>query len=343
MSKSKPALVRLAELTPGQGGDFFVFLAEKNPGATRDGKPFFTCRFRDSSRVATAMIWSDTPWYPACDKEWQAGGFFKVRGQYQEHPTYGPQIEIQNIRAVNDEDKGAGFDPLDFVERTRFDVEAMFQELWSLAETHIADIPLRRLVLTLLERNSRQLKRIPATTRHFFPFAGGLLEHILSVTHTCIHLADKYAGHYDDLDPPINRDLVIAGAILHDIGRCAELNDNVVKPERTVPGHLLGHLLLGRDMVREAAKELGDVDAELVGLLEHLIVSHLNHPEWGSARLPMRPEVLIVHHADDLDAKVEMFARCLLRDKEPGPITARDPVLGKQLYKGRRGPAEDQP
>lgn len=336
MAKNKPQLVRLGELTSGQGGDFFAFLAEKQPGATREGKPFFTCRFRDRGRTVAAMIWSDTPWYAACEKEWGEGVFFKIRGQYQEHPTYGPQIEIQNIRPTTEEDRRDGFDPLDFVERTRFDVEEMYRELWALAETHIENMPLRRLVLTLLERNSRQLKRVPATLKHFFPFAGGLLEHILSVTHTCLHLADKYAGHYDELDPPLNRDLVIAGAILHDIGRCTELEEKAANPERTVAGHLMGHLVLGRDQVRDIARDLEDVDPELVQLLEHLILSHLNHPEWGSARLPMRPEVLIVHHADDLDAKVEMFARCLMRDKEPGPITARDPVLGKKLYKGKK-------
>jgi 3'-5' exoribonuclease len=334
MAKSKPPLVRLSELASGQAGDFFVLLTEKKPGATRDGKPFIQCRFRDLNRTVAAMIWSDTPWYASCRSDWAEGGFFKVRGQYQEHPTYGPQIDIQNIRPTTEDDLGQGFDPLDFVERSRFDVEAMYRELWALAETHIEDVPLRRLVLTLLERNSGQLKRLPATTKHFFPFAGGLLEHILSVTHTCIHLADKYAGHYDELEPPLNRDLVIAGAMLHDIGRCVELTDGL-QPERTVAGHLIGHTILGRDLVRDAAQQLGDVDPETVQLLEHLILSHLNHPEWGSPRLPMRPEVLIVHHADDLDAKVEMYARCLRRDKEPGAMTARDPVLGRMLYKGK--------
>src|SRR5687768_10115229 len=140
MPKTKPPLIRLSELAPGQGGDFFVLLAEKKPGATRDGKPYFQCRFRDMSRIATAMVWADSGWYPACEADWGEGAFFKVRGHYQEHPSYGPQIDIQNIRPVTDEDLSNGFDPLDFVERTRFDAEAMFRELWSLAETHIDDI-----------------------------------------------------------------------------------------------------------------------------------------------------------------------------------------------------------
>ena len=94
-------------------------------------------------------------------------------------------------------------------------------------------------------------------------------------------------------------------------------------------------MFLGRDLARDTARELGDVDPELLLLLEHLIVSHLNLPEWGSPRLPLIPESLILHHADDLDAKIEMYVRCLSRDREPGPFTARDGALGRHLYKGR--------
>ena len=336
MPKSKPPLVKLAELTTGQSGDFFAVLLEKTRSAKRDGKPFYVCRFRDAARTVTAMVWGDGTWFEECEQQWQAGTFYKIRATYAEHPTYGPQIELVNFGPVTDEDRGQGFNPLDFVERTRYDVEALYQELWNIAETALADVPLRRLVMTVLSRNSKQLKQVPATTKHFYPFAGGLLEHTLSVTRTCLHLVDKYASAHDELVPPLNRDLVVAGAILHDIGRCVEFGEAIVKPERTREGHLLGHLFLGRDLVRDTARELGDVDPELLHMLEHIIVAHLNHPEWGSPRLPLIPECLIVHHADDLDAKLEMYVRCLLKDKEPGAFTARDAVLGRQLFKGRK-------
>ncbi len=335
MPKTKPPLVRLSELAAGKQGDFFALLAERTRAARRDGKPFFTCRFRDSARTATIMVWSDGEWWDACESDWQQGQFFKIRGVYQEHPTYGPQIEPSNIRHVNDDDKTAGFNPFDFVEHSRYDPEAMFQELWKLAESQIDDVPLRRLVLTLLDRQKSQLKNVPATQKHFYPFAGGLLEHLLSVAHTCLHLADKYGTAYPDLQPPLNRDLVMAGAILHDIGRTIEFNEDVQSVQPTVSGRLFGHLMLGRDLVRDTARELGDVNPELVHLLEHIIVTHLALPEWGSPKLPLIPECLIIHHADDLDAKLEMYVRCLSRDKEPGDFTGRDPVLGRQLYKGR--------
>jgi 3'-5' exoribonuclease len=151
-------------------------------------------------------------------------------------------------------------------------------------------------------------------------------------------LADHFRAMYPDLRPPLNRDVIAAGAVLHDIGRAAEFGPAATpfEPvEATVDGRLFGHLFLGRDLVRDAAREQGDVNPELLRLVEYLIVTHLVLPEWGSPRLPQIPEVLILHHADDLDAKMEMFVRCLTKDTADGPFTARDSSLNRQLFKGR--------
>jgi 3'-5' exoribonuclease len=325
----------LSDLEQGQFADFFAFLLQRSRGATRDGKPYYTCRFRDARRTVAFMAWEDSGWFEACERDWQQGHFYKIRGTYGDNERYGPQIAIHNIRAVNDADGNDGFDPADFVDHSRFSPEAMFAELKALAHEHIADKPLARLVLTILDRHAGPLQRLPATTRHYFPFRGGLLEHTLSVVHTCLHLAEKYATHYSELRPPLNRDLIVAGAILHDIGRILEFEERLPLPERTVSGRLVGHVLLGRDLVRDTGRELGDVNPELLRLLEHIIVAHLNLPERGSPRPPLMPECLIIHHADDLDAKLEMYIRCLSRDHEPGAFTSRDPVLGRELYKGR--------
>jgi 3'-5' exoribonuclease len=322
-------------LTPGQFADFFTLLAERTKSTTREGKPFYNCRFRDARRVVSFMAWADSPWYEPCERDWKEGQFYKIRGVYGEHEKYGGQIEIHNIRPVVAEDQADGFDPAEFVEHSRRDATAMFAELKELATAQIADAPLRRLVLTLLDRHAEPFKRVPATLNKFYPFAGGLLEHTLSVTHSCLHLVDKYAAYYAELRPPLNRDLVVAGAILHDIGRVLEFGNDLLIPQPTVPGRLFGHLFLGRDLVRDTARELGDVHPELLQLLEHIIVAHLNLPEWGSPRLPLVPECLLIHHADDLDAKLEMYVRCLSRDQAPGPFTDRDPVLNRRLYKGR--------
>jgi 3'-5' exoribonuclease len=335
MSRPRPTPVRLSELTPGQSGDFFALLVERSKGLTRDGKPFYTCRFRDAGRMASCMVWADSPLYDDCELHWRDGQFYKVRGLYTEHERYGAQIEIQMIRPIRDEDEAEGFNPDDFVEHSRHDREQMFVELRALVEANIADEPLRGLVLTLLDRHAGPLRKLPATQGKLYPFLGGLLEHTLSVTRSCLALADRYIAYYPELKPPLNRDLITAGAVLHDIGRVLEFGDAAVTAPPTIPGRLFGHLFLGRDLVRDTARELGNIDPELVLLLEHLLVSHLNLPEWGSPRLPLIPEALILHHADDLDAKLEMYVRCLTRDQADSPFTDRDPVLNRQLFKGR--------
>jgi 3'-5' exoribonuclease len=335
MGRPKPSLVRLCDLLPEQSGDFFVLLAERTKGTTRDNKPYYLCKFRDRQRTASVMVWADGGRFEECDTTWQAGQFYKIRGTYHESERYGPQIELLQIRPVNDGDRTEGFDHAELVERSRYDSDVMLGNLRTLATEHIADEDLRRLVLTIVEHHAETLKRLPATRDKFYPFAGGLLEHTLRVAHISLQLVEMYAVHYTELKPPLNRDLVVAGAILHDMGRVLELGAEPVSPQPTVPGRLLGHLVLGRDLVRDTARELGDVNPETLQLLEHLILTHLELPAWGSPRLPLVPEVLIVHHADDLDAKLEMYARCLSRDKEAGPFTARDPALGKRLLKGR--------
>ncbi|MGE3807667.1 MAG: 3'-5' exoribonuclease YhaM family protein, partial [Gemmataceae bacterium] len=308
-----PALARLSELEPGQFADCFVLLAERTRGTTRDGKPFFTCRFRDHKRTASCMIWADGNWYTACE-EWQPGTFYKVRILYGEHERYGPQFELHQIRAVNDEDRASGFDPLVFLPGPRRNLDALFAELLELVEQKI-DGPLQKLVMKLLHEHGERFKRSPASRRHYHPYPGGLLEHTLTLAQNCLYLVDKYAGQYADMQPPLNRSLLLAAAVLHDIGRIAELSDHPFLPEPTVPGRLLGHIQLAREMVREAARSIEDLDPELLMLLDHLILSHLTLPEWGSPRLPVIAECLILHHADDLDAKMEMYARCLRDDK----------------------------
>ena len=333
-SKPTPKLAPLHELIPGQLADCFVLLDEKTHGTASNGKPYYACHFRDIERSVAVMVWSDTPLFQECADEWQEGLFYKIRGTYTLHEKYGPQFELTQIRPVQEGDKEDGFDPAALVERSRFDSDAMLAELKQLVEQNVRDEPLRRLVQRLLDEHARALKSLPATQNKFHPFVGGLLEHTLSVTKNCLWLAERYAAYYTELKPPLNRDLVVAAAALHDLGRVREFSDPLGR-QFTVPGRLVGHLMLGRDLVRDAAREQGDVNPELVRLLEHVIVSHLTLPEWGSPRLPLIPEVLILFHADDLDAKLEMYARCLSRDTAPGPFTDRDPALNKQLLKGR--------
>jgi len=199
MPRSKPPVERLSDIEQGQTADFFALLAERTRGATRDGKPFFTCRFRDARRTASFMVWQDGGFFDPCSNDWRVGQCFKLRATFGEHERYGPQLDLHQIRLAGEVDREDGFDPLDFIERSRFDPSATFAALRKLVEDRIADEPLRALTIGLLDTHREKLLILPATLRHYHPFAGGWLEHTLSVATNCLWLAERYREHYAEL------------------------------------------------------------------------------------------------------------------------------------------------
>jgi len=334
MPKKMPIL-KLHELVANTPAvDCFALLVEKTLSTTRDGKKLFKCRFRNLRRTVEAAIWSDSPLFADCEAAWETGTIYKLRCVYSEHERYGPKIDILQIRAAGEEDEADGLVLDEFIDQPRTSPTETFDALRALADAEIANDELKTLVLKLLDDHGDILKELPATARQFYPFPGGWLEHTLAVARNCLWLADQYRERFPDLI--LNRDLVLAGAVLHDIGRVKELLPSALQPaEATVEGRLLGHIMLGRDLIRDTAREIEGLNPELLMLLDHLLLVHLTLPEWGSPRLPMIPEALILHHVDDLDAKFEMYARLLIKDASAGPFTDRDPVLGKQLLKRR--------
>jgi 3'-5' exoribonuclease len=236
VARSTPPLARLCDLAPRDYADFFALLASRTRNTTREGDPFYHCRFQDARRGVTFMVWANGPWFDVCENDWHEGLYYKIRGVYLEHEKYGPQIDIQNIRPVTEADRAEGFDERNLVEHSRRPAAEMLAELRALVETAIEDEPLRRLVLLVLERNAERLKRLPATRDKFYPFPGGWLEHTLLVTQHALLLADRYRLHYSELKPPLNKDLVVAGAVLHDIGRVLEYDESFPIARSSLPG-----------------------------------------------------------------------------------------------------------
>lgn len=325
-------VVSLADMVPGQEADIFVLMTSKEQLTTRDNKPYCRVGFRDARREVVFPIWDNTPWSTECRERWTPGAFYKIRATYRE-TNYGPQLEIRKIREAVESDVQDGFDPAMCLPQSRFNPEQMFAELTELARQHIPSGPLQDLVNSILTAHRDNLLRFPAAKAHHHAFVGGLLEHMLSMTQTCVYLAGKYGDKYPDMQPPLDKGLVVAGAILHDIGKLQELDVEPTGTIYTAAGSLIGHLLLGRDMVRQAATQAG-LGADTLLRLEHLIIAHQRLPEWGSPKPPMTPEALIIHYADDLDAKFDMMY-CILRDdKTPGPLTSDKNLLRHKLYRG---------
>jgi 3'-5' exoribonuclease len=306
MSPPAMPVVALSEMVPGQEADVFVLMTLKEQLKTRDGKPYFKVGFRDAGREVTFPIWGNSPLAIDCRDAWTPGSFYKLRAIYRES-NYGPQLDIQKIRETVEADREDGFDPDMCCVSSRFDAPTMFAELKEIAETQIPEGGLRNLVVLLLDQHRDTLLGAFAAKRHHHAFVGGLLEHMLSVTRNASFLADRYADYYPQMTPPLDKGLIVAGAILHDIGKVRELDASPTGAEYTTSGQLIGHILQGRDLVREAAHEV-DIDDEQLLRLEHIIISHQRLPEWGSPKPPMIPEAVLVHYADDIDAKFHQVA-----------------------------------
>jgi len=323
-------LITLAELVDGQEFDAFVLLTAKEESVTKTGKPYFRVSMRDASKEITFPIWNDSACADEC-RSWEAGRFYKVRSVYRES-TYGPQLEIRRAREATEADRADGFDKEMCRPRTKFDPLELFNTLRATAQA-ISLPALRQVVLELLDRHKERLLTFPAASRNHHAFVGGYLEHVGSVVRNAMMLADKYAADYPEMQPPLSKDLVAAGAILHDIGKLQELEQTATGAKYSAAGELVGHILLGRDMVREtaAAKQL---DTETLLRLEHIIISHQRLPEWGSPKPPMTPEALIVHYADDLDADFQMMYAALAEDNTSEPLTSKRTAQRTKVFKG---------
>jgi 3'-5' exoribonuclease len=334
-------IARLSELADGQDADFFALLVAKEPLTTRDGKPYFRVAFRDAEREVRFPIWNDSTWSIACRDEWTAGQFYKLRASYRD-TQYGPQLDIQMIRPVTEADSADGFEPTMCLIRSRFDPQEMFDSLIRLVRDRFEDGALAELVCGIMFEHQELLLELPAAKQNHHSELGGYLEHVLSVSTTCAYLADKYAQLHNQMEPPLDKDLVVAGGILHDIGKVREMTTTPAGAEYTAAGTLIGHILQGRDIVREAAQRY-PIDDEKLLRLEHIIVAHQRLPEWGSPKPPMTPEALMVHHADDLDAKLKMMANILANETIDGPLTGARNPLKTRLFRGAQRPQENLP
>ncbi len=309
---------------------FLVRSAESR--TDKSGKPFLSLVLGDKSATITARVWSDT--LAKCPGPFPAGAYVAVQGQVSSYKGE-LQLTVQYINTV-EALKALGrelkdFDPELLILATAHDRQKLWRELWELAEGNLKP-PLKELVLRLLNRYEAEILVCPAARAYHHPYLGGLLEHTWSVARHALASITVYPG--------LNPDLVLAGAILHDLGKVQELT-RPQAPERTVVGELLGHIVMGWEMVREEARALEFPDPTLLWQLEHIILSHHGTLEFGSPVPPKTREALLVYYLDDLDAKMKMMEQHLASDASEGDFTSYHRVLQRGLFKGDKRPEPD--
>lgn len=334
MAGTDTAVVRLSDLAHGQEAVCFAALVKKEKGTDKHGNPFVKCHFRDRRVTLVAPFWSSNALREEAEG-WADGLAYRLQARGSWNIRYGMQVDVLAARPAQDEDAEEGYDFFDLVEGSKYDPEKLFRSIHDRIEHCITEPCLRRLVQAILEEHGPLFKKMPAAQSFHHSYTAGLLEHVWSMARVAGFLADHYAGYYQELNPPLNKGVIVAAAILHDIGKLRELDYHPVEARYTKEGQLIGHVLIGRDLVREAARKIDGFPEETLLLLEHAILSHHGRKEFGAPIVPLTLEALLVSFVDDLDAKMNIAARHRLQSTTDDEFTDRVYALdNRRFYKG---------
>lgn len=257
-------------------------------GQTKSGKPYVGLKIKDRTGEMEARVWN------GADSFWDlfsAGEVAFVEGVADSYQNQ-VQLKVVAARPIPPDQ----VDPSFFLPASPFDPDEMMAELLSIVHS-MGNPHLRDLVDDILTDPEFMpiFKRAPAAKRFHHAYVAGLLEHTLSVTRTAATLAPLY--------PVLNRDLLLTGAVLHDLGKVYEFGQDM-SGDYTDEGRLLGHLIIGLDMIEKKLSNHPEFPPELALLVKHLIISHHGEYEMGSPKKPKIMEALALHHIDDLDAKM---------------------------------------
>ncbi len=313
----------ISEVKPGQQINQTYMVTQPILRNTTRGDLYIAMYLSDKTGKANGRMWqASEELYVSLPSE----GFVQIRGKSELYQN-ALQIIINDIKVVSAE----SIDLSDYMPQTEKDIPKMFKEVKS-AVSKIKDPPLKALCDEFLadEELMKQFCTAPAAMMMHHNYLGGLLEH----THGMLMVAEKVLPLY----PKVQTDLVIAGIFLHDMAKTKELSYKIAFAY-TDPGQLLGHIILGTEMINDKASEMEhkgiSFDQKLLDCLLHIVVSHHGQYEFGSPKLPATPEAFMVSYIDNLDAKMNQTNSLI--DNDPGDTnwTAYQRSLETKLYRHR--------
>jgi 3'-5' exoribonuclease len=310
-----------AELHPGDRVTAFFIVHRKQlePFRDRTKGEFLTLVLGDRSGRVLGRVWEDAP---ALAETFAEGDVVKVAGDVEEYLGR-TQLIVQKLRPA----QPGEFDLADFLPVTDKNID----DLLAVVRAHVERIQqpqLAALVRSFYDDAGfvTRLSQAPAARRVHHAYLGGLLEHLAEMLTLCDTLLSMY--------PALNADLLLAGALLHDVGKLQEYTWQR-DIDYTDEGRLLGHVMLTDEAVTRVIAGLPDFPPDLSLRLRHMLLSHHGRYEWGSPRRPATLEAIALHEIDNLSAQVNRFAQLLLARRDEGDLwTDYDRLLGRQLYAG---------
>lgn len=316
----------LTSYEEGRLFDSFFLVLSKQQRATKNGKPYLNLMLGDKTGQLEARVWE--PGDPRIAKDFDRGQIVKIRGCVSRF-NEALQIKVDQLRPALPGEA----DKADMLPATKQDVSVLWSKLQASVES-LNNADLKRLLSAVLadEAVAGAFREAPAARGLHHAWLGGLLEHVVSL----LGLAERVAAHY----PLLDRDLLIAGVVLHDIGKIYELTW-AAGFDYTVEGILLGHIQMGVDLVEKKIAALPGFPDRLRTLVLHMILSHHGKLEFGSPKLPMTPEALALNFIDDFDAKMRAveseFEKSEREGRSPDELTGKVWSLdNRQLLQTKR-------
>jgi 3'-5' exoribonuclease len=322
----------LAAFDEGKPFDGYFLLLVKQQRTTKSNKPYLNLTMCDKTGQLEGRVWETGD--PRIAKDIDRGDIVKARGSVSRFDDR-IQMKVDQIRKASPSE----VDKADLMPATNYDVAALWSQLLGFVDS-LTNPDLKRLLTALFADPvlAQAYREAPAAKQLHHAWLGGLLEHVVSL---CT-LADRVVPHY----PLLDRDLVLTGVLLHDIGKVRELSWDIGF-EYTIEGSLLGHIQIGTALAEKTMDSLPDFPPRLKLLVLHMILSHHGKLEFGSPKLPMIPEALVLNFLDDLDAKMQAVQGEF--DKSAKEGNGADELTGKvwaldnrQLLNTRRWLGEDQ-
>jgi 3'-5' exoribonuclease len=320
----------VTELADGRDVTACFLVHEKHRKETKHAKPYLNLVLGDRTGVIEAKVWDDAE---RLDREFGPDDVVGVRGRISVFNER-LQINVQTIQPLEVTD-----DDLElFLPASPRDRNLMGRELDAVVDT-IQDAALRTLVTRCVGRKTvlgKQYRLHPAAKRNHHAYLGGLMEHSLSVARS----VDRLAAHYVEQGARLDRDVLVAGALLHDLGKVRELTARRAFGY-TDEGQLLGHILIGLQIVDREAEAVPGLSPETLLHLQHLVASHQGRHEWASPKVPQTLEAMILHYADDLDSKMNP-AIAALSGVDEGGWSSYDKNLERALFQPPQFPRSAQ-
>jgi 3'-5' exoribonuclease len=291
-------------------------VASKQIKPKKTGDLYIALTLADRTGQIEAKVWDNVQ--DALDA-FDQDDFVKVKGLLNKYNNR-YQLTIHKVRRCEEHE----VDFSDYLPKTEKDVDQLWRTVREFVDS-FRNEQLKALLRAFMNDPEIEMryKNAPAAKSLHHAFVGGLLDHVVSLFRSC----DLVARNYEQID----RDLLMSGAFLHDIGKLFELS-YARSISYTTSGQLLGHMIIELEMLQKKIALVPEFSHELKILLEHMIISHHGHYEFGSPKLPMFPEALMLHYLDDLDSKMESMRAQFERESEnEDPWTGYNPSLGRPL------------